>query len=72
MERDDVWVVQAGDRLRLALEARAALWIGTDFTPENLERDAAVQASVARLVDFAHSAGADEGLDLVGTEASAG
>ena len=39
---------------------------------QDLERDGAIQASVARAIDLAHAAGAERGEDFVGTEAGAG
>ncbi len=56
VERADVRVVQAGDGLRLALEASAAFGVGTEFGQQNLDRDRAVEPRVAGLVDLAHPA----------------
>ena len=46
---------------------RAANAVGQD-----LDRDVAVEARVARAVDLAHAAGAEGGEDLVGAEAGSG
>ena len=54
------------DRLRLALEALAQLRIGGERARENLDRDGAVEARVARLVDLAHAAGAEQRDDSYG------
>ena len=43
-----------------------------DCARQDLDRDGAIQARVARLVDLAHSAGADWREDLVRAEASSG
>ena len=69
VERADVRVVQAGDGLRFALEAGAAVRVGADLGREDLDGDGAVEAGVAGLVDLAHAAGADGGEDLVRAEA---
>ena len=61
----DVRVAQAGDGLRLALEPGAAVRIGADVGREHLDRDGAIEAGVAGLVDIAHAAGPDGGEDLV-------
>ena len=65
----DVRVAQAGDGLRLALEPGAAVRIGADVGREHLDRDGAIEAGVAGLVDIAHAAGPDGGEDLVPVEA---
>ena len=64
MQRADVRVTQAGDGLRLALEARAAVRVGAELGREDLDGDGAVEAGVAGLVDLAHAACPDGGLDL--------
>jgi hypothetical protein len=45
--------------------------IERDVRREDLDRDVAIEAAVARVVDFAHPAGAD-GEDFVGTEPCSG
>ena len=62
-------VVQRGDRLRLAPQARAAVWITGDCRRKDLDRDSAIEAGVADLADFAYPASANDGLNLVRPEA---
>ena len=68
MDGDDVRVVQGGDGLRFALESLAALGVGGRDVRQNLERHLALQPRIARAIDFAHAAGAEQRHDLVGTE----
>ena len=72
VQRADVRVVQPGDGLGLALEAGTAVGVGAELGRQDLDGDAAIEAGVAGLVDLAHAARADGGLDLVGPEARAG
>ena len=65
IERTDMRMVQAGDRVRLALEAFA------EGRQHFLDGDDAVEPGVASLVDLAHAAGADRHDDFVGTEPGA-
>jgi hypothetical protein len=58
-EGADVGVVEGGDGLRLALEARAALLVLGEGGGEDLDRDGAVEAGVPAAPDLAHPAGAD-------------
>ena len=44
---------------RLAVEAFAELWIAGNFTRENFDRDRAIEARVAGLVNLAHSTRAE-------------
>jgi hypothetical protein len=53
VERDDVRVVERGDRPRLALEAGEAVGAGREVGGQHLDRDLAAQAGVARAVDLA-------------------
>ena len=55
VKRANVRMVQAGDRLGLALEPPLQVGIGRDVCGENLDGDGAIQAGIAGLVDFAHS-----------------
>src|SRR5215471_3063597 len=71
MKCADVRMVQRGDALRLALEPPAELGIGGESRGQHFDGDAAIQARVAGLVDFAHAAGAEERHDLVRTETHA-
>jgi hypothetical protein len=72
VERADVRVGQAGDRLRLALEARAARGIRREGWRQDFDRDEALEARVARLVHLAHPARAEARDDLVGAETRSG
>jgi len=71
-ERADVGMAQARDRLRLALEARPAILIGTDIRREDLDGNGSVEAGVAGLVHLAHAAGANGEEDFVRAETGAG
>ena len=72
VQRADVGMIELRDRAGLAVEALAELRIGGERVRENLDRDRAIEARVARLVDLAHAAGAEGGEDFVRAEASAG
>jgi hypothetical protein len=72
VERADVRVVERGDRLRLALEARAHLGIGGEVLGQHLDRDVAAEAGVRGTEHLAHAARAERGGDLVRAEAGAG
>ena len=65
-------MVQRGERLRFALEARQPLGIGGEAVRQDLDRDVAIELRVARAIDLAHAAGANDRDDLVGAEAGAG
>ena len=65
-------MVQAGDRLRFTLEARSPDRVVGDAWREDLDGDVAVQPGVARAVDLAHAARADERDDFIRAEPSAG
>ena len=56
---------QLRDRAGFAIEALAELRIGGERRGQDLDRDDAIEAGIARLVDFAHAAGADLRDDLV-------
>src|SRR6476620_9932391 len=64
-------MVQRREEPRLPFEARQLIagWRGR--ARENLDRDVASEAGVARTVDFAHAARADGGKDLVMPKATA-
>ena len=75
VQRADMWVVQARDGLRLALEPLLEIGVTGDVLGQDLDGDGAVQAGVAGFVDLTHAARADltqGGLDLVGAERGAG
>ncbi len=60
------------DRPRFALEAVRAVAVGGDVRRQDLDRDRAIEAGVARAVDLAHAARADGRRRFVGTEAGSG
>ena len=62
----DVWMVDRGDGARFAL--KPAVVVGD----QPLDRDRAIQASIVRLVDLAHTAGADQRFDFVRAKPRAG
>jgi len=70
MDDRDVGVVQRGQGPGFALEPRAAVRVGGERLRQDLDRDVAPQAGIARAVDFAHPARTDEAHDLVGAQAS--
>jgi hypothetical protein len=61
----DVRMAQRRNRARLGVEPRAASGPLGELGGEQFDRDRAFQARVAGLIDFAHSARADERDDLV-------
>ena len=68
----DVRMVERGEQLRLALEARQALRVlRRTAAGSTLMRDLAAEPRVARAVDLAHAARAERRHDLVGSEPGA-
>jgi hypothetical protein len=65
-------MVQCGERLGFALEARDALGIGSNLRRQDLQRDVAIELGVARPLDVTHSARPDSCGDLVRSEPGAG
>ena len=72
VERADVRMRELAIGAAFAVEPFAELRVGGQRVGEDLDRDGAVEARVARLVHLAHAARADRGGDLVGAEAGAG
>ena len=72
VEGADVRVSEGSHDPRLALEPCAAIRVGAQFGGKDLDRDRAVEAGVAGLVDLAHAARTNSRLDLVGSEAGSG
>ena len=66
MERADVRMCESGNRFGLALEARLQLGIGRG---KDLDRHRAIEACVARLVDFAEAARTERRKDVIRAEA---
>ena len=62
-------MVELGQELRLALEAREALRVRGEGRGQDLDRDLALELRVGGAVDLAHAALAELGGDLVGAEA---
>ena len=72
VQRADVRMRERGDGLGFSLEPVAELRVIGDLGGEDLDRDRAIEAGVARLVDLAHPAGTERSQDFVRTEARAG
>jgi len=68
----DVRVIERRENLRLAAEAGDAVRRECEGGRKNLQRNVATELRVARLIDLAHSAGADGARYFVRTDASAG
>ena len=71
MDLGDVGMVEAGENLRLSLEAGQAIRIGSERLWKHLQRDLAVELRVSGLVDLPHPALADEGGDVIVAESGA-
>ena len=61
----NVRMVERRERLRLTLEPREPFGIAGEDVRENLDRDVAIESSVAGSVDLAHPARAQRRDDLV-------
>ena len=72
VQRADMWVVQAGDGSRLACEPPLQIGVRGDMLGQHLDRDSAVEAGVTGLVDLAHAARTERGLNLVRPQGGAG
>jgi len=72
VQGEDVRVRQRGDPPRLALEPRQPVGVRREDLGQHLHGDAAAQPQVARLVHFAHAAGANRAEDLEVREACTG
>ena len=72
VERDDVRVIEPGDRARLALEAGEAIGGGGHRLGQHLHRHLAAEAEVLGPIDLAHPSGSEGAEDLVGAEAGLG
>ena len=68
VHRDDVGVVERGNRPGLAGEAQAAVVVGGQLRRQDLERHLATERGVLRLIHHAHPAGADLPHDSVVAE----
>ncbi len=67
----DVGMVQRGERLRLALEARQPIGVTGKGVGKNLEGDWAIEVGIERSIDFTHPASPDFGGDLVRADSRA-
>ena len=65
VERADVRVGQARDRACFAVEPFAELRVSRQRVGEDLDRDRAIQPRVARFLDLAHPARAEQRENLV-------
>ena len=63
-------MMQCGERLRLAFEARQTIRIARDRVGEDLDCNRAIQSRVAGTIDFAHAAGAERRDDFICPESS--
>ena len=68
----DVRVVEARDRLRLAMEPLAPLVAQAVGLDQNLDRDRSIEPAIVAAIDFAHAASAERRDDLVRPEARTG
>src|ERR671910_3255463 len=71
VEGTDVRVIEAGDRPRLPSQALACLRMVDTVRGQQLESDVPVQAGIAREIDPAHTAAAQQGHHLVRTDTGA-
>jgi len=60
MQRGDVRVIQPGDRLGLALETDPSFWQVGEIVEQDLDGNASLETRIARFVDLAHAAAAEE------------
>ena len=65
-------MIQCGEGLGLALEARKSLSVRRKRFRQHLNRDLPSEIGVCRAVNFPHAAHADLGGDFVGAETGAG
>ncbi|MCX6545199.1 MAG: hypothetical protein NTV05_12425 [Acidobacteria bacterium] len=71
VDRGDVRVVERRQRPRLAVDACQAAGVARELGRQRLDRDVAAELAVVGAVHLAHSAGADEGEEVVGPELAA-
>ena len=70
VQATDMWMIERSNRASLAFEPLSSCGIGGKMLGQHLDGDDAIQTGVARLVDFAHSPGADQPDDFVGAKPS--
>ena len=66
VKRADMRMIQAGNRLRFALEAFAQVSAVGEMSGKNLDGDDSIEARIAGLVHLAHSTRTNSGEDFVG------
>src|SRR5262249_49081342 len=69
VNRGNVGVIECGQQVRLAFEARDAFSIGGEEARKNLDGDVAPKPRVVGAIDLAHSARAEQAADFVRSEA---
>ena len=62
---DDIGVVEPADGLSFSGESPKTIFVRSEGGGEDLQRHVATEPGIARAIDFAHTAGADESHDLV-------
>ena len=68
VQHADVRMLKLRNDFGFALEAGTQLGVGHELGVQNLYGNGAIQTSVTRAIDFAHSAGAQRRLNFIGTE----
>ena len=61
-------MVQGGKRLGFALKSREAIGVLWSRGRQNFDRNITIELRIAGAIDLAHSAGPEQGLDLVRTD----
>ena len=68
----NVGVAESSHSPRFPFEALQAVSVGRERRGQDLDGDDPIETSVAGAIHFAHPAGAQRGLNFVGTESCAG
>src|SRR5207344_2696581 len=71
VDRRDVRMIERGQRARLAFEPRQTIGMLSDVGRQDLESHLAAKLRVARAIDLAHTAGAEQRSEDVCTETAA-
>jgi hypothetical protein len=72
IDGNDVGVVEGGCGAGFLLEAAKAFGVRDKLFPQHLDGHIPAELVVLRPIDFAHSARAEQGSDLVGAESGTG
>jgi hypothetical protein len=72
VQRGDVRLIERRQHLRLAFEARQALRVAHELFRQQLQRDFAPEARIARAIDLAHAAGTEQFQNFEAPEARSG